>query len=148
MEKREVTSGAITNTASGAISKTSINSLGQGLPKADFVETPTGLRRLSEVSTGKDFSGFQQGRERGNLRRMVEMEREIRIVKETLNAVLEKQDQLIMENEELKRQCDGYQNIIKTNNEVKKVVDELKKENEAMKLRCKVYEAAFKTVKE
>ena len=53
-----------------------------------------------------------------------------------------------MENEELKRQCDGYQNIIKTNNEVKKVVDELKKENEAMKLRCKVYEAAFKTVKE
>ena len=72
------------------------------------LETPLGMRRLTDSSGGRSFSGFMQ--ERGNVRRIVEMEREIRALKELVSNVFQKYNELHLESI----------NLRKLNNETKK----------------------------
>lgn len=85
------------------------NPAGQSIRK-DYMKTAVGLRKLREVSTNSDFSVFLHEWERGNLRK-IEMEKEMCFVKETWNAVLEKEDQLVTENVELKSKCNGTRTL-------------------------------------
>ncbi|MPC18006.1 hypothetical protein E2C01_010877 [Portunus trituberculatus] len=65
-----------------------------------FIETPFGLKRLNDDNTDEDLSGFRE--ERGNMKRLINMEREMRHMEEVMSSMVEKQDKLIKENTELK----------------------------------------------
>ena len=84
--------------------------------KQQLIETPAGLRRLSEFSDG-EFSGFKE--ERGTVRRLVAAEREIRCMKELIVAVMDRQDKVEQENKDMK-----------------KAMEQIKKENEILKTQC------------
>ncbi|MPC34565.1 hypothetical protein E2C01_027958 [Portunus trituberculatus] len=45
-----------------------------------YIETPVGLRKLTEDIMDKDFSGFRD--ERGSMRRLINIERELRYLHE------------------------------------------------------------------
>ncbi|MPC10348.1 hypothetical protein E2C01_002981 [Portunus trituberculatus] len=47
-----------------------------------YIETPLGLRKLTDDIMDKDFSGFRD--ERGNMRRLINVERELRHMKEVM----------------------------------------------------------------
>ncbi|MPD06805.1 hypothetical protein E2C01_102633 [Portunus trituberculatus] len=47
-----------------------------------YIETPVGLRKLIEDIMDKDISGFRG--ERGNMRRLINVERELRYIKEVM----------------------------------------------------------------
>ncbi|MPD04633.1 hypothetical protein E2C01_100331 [Portunus trituberculatus] len=47
-----------------------------------FTETFVGLRKLAEDIMDKDFSGFRE--ERGSMRRLINVERELRYMKEVM----------------------------------------------------------------
>ncbi|MPC92206.1 hypothetical protein E2C01_087282 [Portunus trituberculatus] len=55
-----------------------------------FIETPIGLRKLTDDTMDKDFSGFRD--ERCNMRRLIKVERELRYMKETMSSLMDKQD--------------------------------------------------------
>lgn len=99
----------------------------QAVVKEPFGD-PNWTKKIWRSEQKQGFSGFSQERERGNMKRIIEVETEIRIAKETLAVVLKKQDQLIMENEKWRKKCNGYQSTIKINYEIKKTVANLKKE--------------------
>ncbi|MPC35944.1 hypothetical protein E2C01_029382 [Portunus trituberculatus] len=65
-----------------------------------YIETPFELRRLTEDIMDKDFSGF--GEEKGSMRRLVNVEKELRNMKEVMSSLIDKHDKLTMENIELK----------------------------------------------
>lgn len=52
-----------------------------------YIETPVGLRKLTEGIMDKDFSGF--GDERGSTRRLINVER---YTKEVMSSLMDKQD--------------------------------------------------------
>ncbi len=104
--------------------------------KAHFIENPVGLRQLMEAIGERDFSGFRE--EKGNMRRIISVEKEIRCMRELISGILEKQDKLIMENKELKKKYSKCESALKINNEMKEAMEELKKENEILK--CNEYE--------
>ncbi|MPC77056.1 hypothetical protein E2C01_071498 [Portunus trituberculatus] len=47
-----------------------------------YIETPVGLRKLTEDIIDKNFSGF--GDERGSMRRLINVQRELRCMKEVM----------------------------------------------------------------
>ncbi|MPC46434.1 hypothetical protein E2C01_040154 [Portunus trituberculatus] len=47
-----------------------------------YIEIPVGLRKVTEDAMDKNFSGFKD--ERGNMRRLINVERELRYVKEVV----------------------------------------------------------------
>ena len=61
---------------------------------------------------------------------------------------MEKQDELIKDNIELKKIYKEYQSAQKENNEIKHSVEELKKENETLKLKCSDYERIISDISE
>ena len=63
------------------------------------IETPMGLRKLME-SDGRDFLGFRE--EKGTMRRVIGVEREMRNMRELIAGILLKQDELVEENKELR----------------------------------------------
>ncbi|MPC12741.1 hypothetical protein E2C01_005445 [Portunus trituberculatus] len=65
-----------------------------------IIETPIGLRKLTDDIMDKDFSGFRD--ERSNMRRLVNIERELRYTKEVMTSLMDKQDRLLAENTALK----------------------------------------------
>ncbi|MPC31481.1 hypothetical protein E2C01_024771 [Portunus trituberculatus] len=54
-----------------------------------FIKTPVALKRLGNDNMDKDFSGFRE--ERDNMRRLINLEREIRYMKEAMSSMIEKQ---------------------------------------------------------
>ncbi|MPC40837.1 hypothetical protein E2C01_034406 [Portunus trituberculatus] len=50
-------------------------------------ETPVGLKRLGEDNTDKEFSGFRE--EKGNVRRLMNVEKEMRYMKEVISSIME-----------------------------------------------------------
>ncbi|MPC12739.1 hypothetical protein E2C01_005444 [Portunus trituberculatus] len=65
-----------------------------------YIETPIGLRKLTEDTIDEDFSGFRD--ERGNTRRLVNVERELRYLKEVMSSLMDKHERLVSENTALK----------------------------------------------
>ncbi|MPC79030.1 hypothetical protein E2C01_073541 [Portunus trituberculatus] len=61
-----------------------------------YIETPIGLRKLTEDTMDRDFSGFRD--ERGNMRRLVNVERKLRYLKEAMSSLMDKHDRLVSEN--------------------------------------------------
>lgn len=108
-------------------------------------ETPIAFRKICECSEG-EFSGFIE--EGSNMKRMVTVEKEIRCLRELVAGILEKQDQLIEENEKLKRKCGDLERTVQLNEEVKITLEELKKENSTLKVKCNKYEAALEGLRE
>ncbi|MPC26497.1 hypothetical protein E2C01_019638 [Portunus trituberculatus] len=68
--------------------------------RSEIIETPLGLRQLGEWSREREFLGFKE--ERVTMRRIIIMDKELKALKEMVAIMFEKQDQLIMENLELR----------------------------------------------
>ena len=125
--------------------ETSVNKLGSVMSgRENVLETPRGFNRITEMEGRLDFSGFKE--EKNSTRRIIDVEREVRIVKETLNSLLVKYDKLSEECEDLRKRDEHYQEVIKVNGEVMETVEELKNENEALKYQCKLYEEELKEI--
>ncbi|MPC81296.1 hypothetical protein E2C01_075903 [Portunus trituberculatus] len=109
-----------------------------------FIETSTGLRKLTDDTTEKDFSGFQD--ERGNMRRLVNVERELRYMKEVMPNLLDKQDRLLMENTALKLRVTECEKINAINQELKEEILEIRKQNDVLKTTCQYYKSSLKNL--
>ncbi|MPC91173.1 hypothetical protein E2C01_086192 [Portunus trituberculatus] len=99
-----------------------------------YIETPIGLRKLTEDIIDKDFSGFQD--ESGNTRRVVNVERELRYMKEAMSSLVDKHDRLVTENTALKlriTECEKFSGI---NQELKEEILEIRTQNDALKTTC------------
>ena len=94
-----------------------------------LLETPIRLRRLAG-SNNTDFSGFENEK-RGTMRRIVNVEREIRFMKELLEGLMMKYEQT--SNKERKSMFCEYEHIIETNKEMQKELMSIKEENEVLK---------------
>jgi len=105
------------------------------------LETPLGLRKLSDWSGNREFSGFKE--ERSNMRRVVSLEKEVRLMKDAISGLLEKYDNLTKDNDDLKMKYAGYENALKVNSEMKKSLEELKQENKELSDKCENYEKAL-----
>ena len=81
-----------------------------------FMEMPVGLRNIRDSG---GFSGFRD--EYSNLRRIIRMERELVDVRELIEVLLSKQEQLSTENKELKEKCVWYE---KKMNDINEKVEE------------------------
>ena len=66
-----------------------------------LLETPLGLRRLAGFDIPGDFSGFEK-ENKGTMRRLVSVEREIKFMKEMLESLMTKHEQIEKENKEMK----------------------------------------------
>ncbi|MPC76787.1 hypothetical protein E2C01_071219 [Portunus trituberculatus] len=109
-----------------------------------FIETPIGLRKLTDDTMEKDFSSFRD--ERGNMRRLVNVERESRYMKEVMFSLIDKQDRLGTENIDLKLRVAECEKISAINQELKKEIQEIKKQNEVLKTTCQNYESSLKSL--
>ena len=75
-----------------------------------LLEMPLGLRRLAGLNDTGDFSGFQN-ENRGTTRRLVSVERELRLIKEMLVGTMTKYELLVKENKEVKSIVLKYDHI-------------------------------------
>ena len=98
------------------------------------IETPLGLRRIGDSGESGDFSGFRE--ERVSMRKIVTLERELRMVKETIARILDTQDALVNQNNDLKRKCQEFGNAQKENSMMKQCMKEIREENELLKVSC------------
>ncbi|MPC32409.1 hypothetical protein E2C01_025718 [Portunus trituberculatus] len=104
-----------------------------------FIETPIDLKRLSDDNTDKDFSGFRE--ERGNMRKLINVVREIRFFKkEVMSSLMNKQDRLTMENIELRLRLVECEKVSVINQGLKEEIHEIKKQNYILKDTCHNYE--------
>ena len=90
-----------------------------------MLETPRGLERIAGTNV-TDFSGFEN-ESRGTMRRLVNMEREIRFMKEVLEGIMGKCNILYRENKEMKSKFQEYKHILQVNKEIKKELGSMKK---------------------
>ena len=108
-----------------------------------LIETPVGLRKILDMgSEGSDFSGFKE--EKTNMRRIVNVEKEVRCMKELLASILDKQEKLFEENQELKCKCEVIESVLTANREMKDQLEEIKRENNVLLEKCKSYETVMK----
>lgn len=105
-----------------------------------FVEIPSRIKKAWGGECKQRLFQHLYKRKRCNVRSIMDVEGEMRLVKVMVAGILVKQGQLIMAKDDLRKKCDGYQNITKTKCEIKITMDELKMENELLKLRCSTYE--------
>ena len=66
-----------------------------------MLETPLGLKRIGSTNVMGDFSGFEN-ESRGTMRRLLNVEREMRFMKEILEYIMGKCDALERKNKEMK----------------------------------------------
>ncbi|MPC81438.1 hypothetical protein E2C01_076054 [Portunus trituberculatus] len=85
----------------------------------------------------KDFSGFKE--ERGSMRRLINVERELRYMKEVMSSLMDKQDRLTTENTELKLRLVECE-VSAINQGLKQEIKEIKKQNDVLKGACQDYE--------
>ena len=93
-----------------------------------FLETPLALKRLASSNDKGDFSEFQN-ENRGTTRRLVSVEKEVRLMKQLLDEMMTKYELLIKENKEMKSMVLKIDHIIETNKKMKKELGGIKKEN-------------------
>ncbi|MPC64433.1 hypothetical protein E2C01_058549 [Portunus trituberculatus] len=74
----------------------------------------------------KDFSGFRD--ERGNMRRLIKVERKLRYVKEVMSSLMDKQDRLIRKTQELKLRLVVCEKVSPINQGLKEEIQEIKKQ--------------------
>ena len=74
-------------------------------------------------------------------------EREIRFIKDLLESLMMKHEQIEKENKETKDKFQEYKSIIKTNKEVQKELISVKEENEVLKEKCVSYKAQLEDLK-
>ncbi|MPC55762.1 hypothetical protein E2C01_049706 [Portunus trituberculatus] len=72
----------------------------------------------------KDFSGFRN--ERGTMRRLINIERELRYMKEVMSSLMDKQDRLRTKNTELKLRLVECEKVSAINQGLKEI-QEIKK---------------------
>ena len=109
------------------------------------IETPIGLRRLGE-DKDRDFSGFRE--ERGNMRRIMSLEKEMRCMRKLMSSILEKQEVLQKENNDLKDKISKCEQVREVNQEMKEAVDELRRENDGLKKKCDEYKETLQGLQE
>ena len=73
-----------------------------------------------------DFSGFEK-ESRGTIKRLVDIEREMRFMKEVLESVMGRCDDLERENKEMKIKFQEYKHTLEDNIELKKEIGSMKK---------------------
>lgn len=98
------------------------------------IETPVGLRVLTSEDSG-DFSGFRE--DRGNMRRIISAEREIRYMRELIAGVLEKQDDIIAENKKL---SEKVEQVSEENKSLREKIEEMEKQHKSINEKCVKYE--------
>ncbi|MPC93715.1 hypothetical protein E2C01_088855 [Portunus trituberculatus] len=112
-----------------------------------YIETPVGLRKLTNDIMDKDFSGFRD--ERGNMKRLINVERELRymeVMLSLMDKLMDKQDQLIMENTELKLRFGECEKVSAINQGLKEEIQEIKKQNDVLKATCHHYESSLRSL--
>ncbi|MPC30592.1 hypothetical protein E2C01_023859 [Portunus trituberculatus] len=93
-----------------------------------YIETPVGLKKLTEDIMDKDFSGFRN--ERGRMRRLINIEREFRYIKEVMLSLMDKQDRLTTENIKLKLRLVECDKVSVINQGLEEEIQEIKKQND------------------
>lgn len=111
-----------------------------------IIETPIGLRKLTDDSMDKDFAGFRD--ERSNMRRLVYVERELRNMKEVITSLMDKQDRLLAENTALKPRVTECEKVSEINQELKEEIVEIRKQNDVLKTTCQNYESSLKNLQD
>ncbi|MPC57589.1 hypothetical protein E2C01_051572 [Portunus trituberculatus] len=106
-----------------------------------FIETPIGLRKLSDNTMEKNVSTFRD--ERGNMRRLINVERGLRYMKEVMSSLMYKQDRLTTENTALKLRVGECEKISAINQELKEEIQEIRKQNDILKTTCLNYESSL-----
>ncbi|MPC53323.1 hypothetical protein E2C01_047212 [Portunus trituberculatus] len=99
--------------------------------------------RLTKDNMDKVFSEFRD--ERGNMRRLINVEREIRYLKEVKSSLMDKQDRLKTENTELRLrlvECEKFSVI----NQGLKEIQEIKKQNDILKAICHNYKDSLRSL--
>ncbi|MPC61829.1 hypothetical protein E2C01_055906 [Portunus trituberculatus] len=99
-----------------------------------YIETPIGLRKLTEDTMDKDFLGFQD--EGGNTRRLVDVRRELKYLKEAMSSLMDKHDRRVTENTALKLRITECEKVSGINQELKEEILEIGKQNDALKTTC------------
>ncbi|MPC66961.1 hypothetical protein E2C01_061120 [Portunus trituberculatus] len=108
-----------------------------------YIETPVGLRKQTEDIMDKDFSGFSE--ERGSMRRLINVERELRYMKEVMLSLMDKQDRLTMENFELRLRLVECE-ISAISQGLKEEIQEIKKQNDILKVTCQDYKNSLRSL--
>ena len=88
------------------------------------LETPIGLRNILARSGDRSFSGFAP--ERNNMRKIIELERDMRALKDLVSDIFMQQEQLMKENEVLQKE----------NKERRCEAKNLRKERSDLKAEC------------
>ena len=109
------------------------------------IETPMGLRKIMERD-GRDLSGFRE--EKGTMRRVTSVEREMGNMGELIAGILLKQDELVEENKELRNKFMECEKDLQLNKEMKREMEALKEENERLKTKFSNYEQAIQGLEE
>ena len=73
---------------------------------------------------GRDFSGFRE--EKGTMRRVISVEREMRNMRELIAGILLKQDELVEENKDLRNKFMECERDLQMNKEMKREMEVLK----------------------
>ncbi|MPC90593.1 hypothetical protein E2C01_085588 [Portunus trituberculatus] len=84
--------------------------------RSEIIETPLGLRQLGDWSKEREFSDFKE--DRVNMRRIIIMDKELKALKVMVGVILERQDQLIRKNLELRERCLNLENTVKMNQRI------------------------------
>ncbi|MPC16881.1 hypothetical protein E2C01_009719 [Portunus trituberculatus] len=92
----------------------------------------------------KDFSGFRD--KRGNMRKLINVERELRCMKEVMSSLMDKQDRLITENTDLKLRLAECEKGSAINQGLKEEIQEIKKQNDILKATCQDYESSLRSL--
>ncbi|MPC73464.1 hypothetical protein E2C01_067793 [Portunus trituberculatus] len=96
-----------------------------------YIKIPVGLRKQAEDIMYKDFSGFKD--KRGSMRRLINVERELRCMKEVMSSLMDKQDRLTTRNTELKLRLVECEKVSGINQGLKEELQEIKKQNNVLK---------------
>ncbi|MPC98786.1 hypothetical protein E2C01_094168 [Portunus trituberculatus] len=107
-------------------------------------ETPIGLRKLTNSIMDKNFSGFRD--ERGSMRRLINVKRELKYMKEVMSSLMDKQDRLTTEKTELKLRLVECMKVSVINQGLKEEIQEIKKQNDALKATCQDYENSLRSL--
>ncbi|MPD00473.1 hypothetical protein E2C01_095946 [Portunus trituberculatus] len=109
-----------------------------------YIETPVGVRKLTEDIIIKDISGFRD--ERGSMRRSINIDRELRYMKEVMSNLMDKQDKLTTENTEMKLRLVEFVKISAINQGLKEEIQEIKKQNDILKATYQDYENSLRSL--
>ncbi|MPC70408.1 hypothetical protein E2C01_064657 [Portunus trituberculatus] len=80
------------------------------------------------------------------MRRLINVERELRHMKEVMSSLMDKQDRLITENTTLKLRVAECEKVSAINQELKEEIQEIKKQNDVLKATCQKYESSLRSL--